>query len=58
MRAAVRAADFDAAFLDTFRIASDASNRLNDTRDLLEQIDELTEELMERRREESEKVSP
>ena len=58
VRTAVRAADFDAAFLDTFRIASDASNRLNDTRDLLEEIDELTEELAERRREESGNVSP
>jgi len=51
IRAAIRMADFDAAFLDTFRIASDASNRTNDTRDLLEQIDELTEEMAERRRE-------
>ncbi len=51
VRTAIRRADFDAAFLDTFRIANGASNRKNDTRDLLEQIDELTEEMAERRRE-------
>ena len=50
VRSAVRAADFDAAFLDTFRLANDASKRANDTRDLLEEIDELAEEMVERRR--------
>lgn len=51
VKAAVRMADFDAAFLDTFRIANDSSKRQNSTRDLLETIEELTQEMAERRRE-------
>jgi len=47
---AIRMADFDAAFLDTFRVANDASNRKGETRDLLKTIDELTDEMAERRR--------
>ena len=54
---AIRMADFDAAFLDTFRVANDASNRRGETRDLLETIDELTEEMAERRRENEEPAS-
>lgn len=48
--AAIRVADFDAAFLDTFRLANSSSVRAGDTRDLLDTIEELTEEMGERRR--------
>ncbi len=51
---AVRMADFDAAFLDSFRLANDASTRRDGTRDMLEAIDELTDEMMERRSEAAE----
>ena len=49
--AAIRVADFDAAFLDTFRLANDSSSRNDGARDLLEAIEELTEEIAEQRRE-------
>lgn len=49
--AAIRMADFDASFLDSFRLANDSSLRQGSTRDLLETIDQLTDEMTERRRE-------
>jgi len=47
VKAAVRMADFDAAFLDSFRLANTASNRRGGTRDLMDALNELTTEMAE-----------